>query len=158
MVRPTSAADKTLLEGGGGADIERAPRSAVHRLPSSLSRMAPARNPVLPRAVVNKITDDATPDVYVGSTTRGIERRMLEHIGTCLQGPTTSHPLYSLMRKWGCDRFHITTLDTFHDISRKDLCIEEGRWVMKIATLNTVVPGSMHAHWQNGTRYLMSMD
>ena len=119
--------------------------------------MPPVRNMIVPHGVIYKITNDATPDVYVGSTTRGVESRMREHIGTSHLRPS-SHPLYSLMRKWGSNRFQITALDTFHDISRPALLVEEGRWVLKIATLNSVVPGAMAEHRRNGTLYMMSMD
>ena len=117
----------------------------------------PHLNVVVPSAAIYKITNDATSDVYVGSTIRGVVRRMRDHVLESHRGPSP-HPLNSLMRKWGSGRFQVTTLETFRNISKPDLLIEEGRWVLKLATLNRIVPGKMSEHKRNGTLYLMSMD
>lgn len=62
-------------------------------------------------AYIYKITNDINDKVYVGKTEFSLEKRFREHCQDAIRRELEQRPLYSAMRKYGCDKFHISLIE-----------------------------------------------
>lgn len=62
-------------------------------------------------AFIYKITNDVNNKVYIGKTNYSIEKRFKEHCSDALKHRCEKRPLYSAMRKYGFEHFHIEQLE-----------------------------------------------
>ena len=62
-------------------------------------------------AYIYKITNDINGKVYVGKTEFSLEKRFMEHCRESERGRDVNRPLYSAMRKYGIDHFHIELIE-----------------------------------------------
>lgn len=60
---------------------------------------------------IYKISTTKTNKVYIGKTTKTIEKRFKEHINNALNNNTT-YKLSSAIRKYGVDTFKVELIDT----------------------------------------------
>jgi len=86
-------------------------------------------------AIRNYINDD----VYIGSTTQPLSKRMVEH-----RSRAKTHPdriLYKKMNELGSDQFYIELVKNYPCNNSEQLYKREGKYIRKLATLNQVVAG-----------------
>lgn len=62
-------------------------------------------------AYIYQITNDINNKVYIGKTEFSIEKRFKEHCHDAFRERMEKRPLYSAMRKYGIEHFHITLLE-----------------------------------------------
>lgn len=64
--------------------------------------------------IVYKIYNDVSDKLYIGITTKSLEQRWKWHLNKCRKGVTTH--LYSAMRKYGIEKFHIVQIDSANSL------------------------------------------
>ena len=62
-------------------------------------------------AYIYQITNDINGKVYIGKTERTVEERFKEHCKDAYRREYEKRPLYSAMRKYGIEHFHVETLE-----------------------------------------------
>ena len=62
-------------------------------------------------AYIYKITNDINGKIYVGKTEFSIEKRFKEHCKDALKETNEKRPLYSAMKKYGVEHFHIELVE-----------------------------------------------
>lgn len=62
-------------------------------------------------AYIYKIINDINEKVYVGKTQFSLEKRFQEHCRDCQKNFSEKRPLYSAMRKYGVEHFHIELIE-----------------------------------------------
>ena len=62
-------------------------------------------------AYIYQIVNDINQKIYVGKTEFSIEKRFKEHCQDAFKGRNEKRPLYSAMRKYGIEHFHIELIE-----------------------------------------------
>lgn len=62
-------------------------------------------------AYIYQITNDINNKIYIGKTEFSIEKRFKEHCSDAFRRRYEKRPLYSAMRKYGIEHFHIELLE-----------------------------------------------
>ena len=99
---------------------------------------------------IYKILNSETDDVYFGSTTQKLSKRMTNHRTQAKSGKT--HLLYQKMREIGDDKFYIELVEYFPCENLEQLNKREGEWIRASATLNEKVAGRTKQEYDNETR------
>lgn len=60
---------------------------------------------------IYKITNDINDKIYIGKTNNSIEKRFKEHCQDAFRDRNEKRPLYSAMRKYGIEKFHIELIE-----------------------------------------------
>lgn len=75
---------------------------------------------------IYKIVNDINDKVYIGKTEFSIEKRFKEHCHDCFCRDKEKRPLYSAMKKYGIEHFHIILIEeTDNPIEREIYWIEK---------------------------------
>ena len=88
---------------------------------------------------IYKILNNIDDEVYVGSTTQPLSKRIYQHRLASKHCP--QYKLYTHMNNLGVDGFYIEFIESYSCKSKEELCAKEGEWIRKIATLNKVISG-----------------
>ena len=79
-------------------------------------------------AYIYQITNDVNGKIYIGKTEFSIEKRFKEHCKDAFRPRNEKRPLYTAMRKYGINHFHIELLEeTENPEEREKFWIEEKR-------------------------------
>ena len=79
-------------------------------------------------AYIYMITNDINGKIYIGKTEFSIEKRFKEHCADALRERNEKRPLYSAMRKYGIEHFHIELIEeTDNPEEREVYWIEQKR-------------------------------
>lgn len=79
-------------------------------------------------AYIYQITNDINEKIYVGKTEFSIEKRFKEHCRDAFKERNEKRPLYSAMRKYGIEHFHIELIEeTDNPEEREVYWIEQKR-------------------------------
>lgn len=79
-------------------------------------------------AYIYQITNDINGKIYIGKTERSIEERFKEHCRDYLNRNFEKRPLYSAMKKYGVNHFHIELIEeTDNPEEREIFWIEQKR-------------------------------
>lgn len=97
-------------------------------------------------AYIYQIQNDVNDKIYIGKTEFSIEKRWKEHCKDCQNRKYENRPLYSAMRKYGIEHFHISLLEETDFPEER-----EQYWIDK---LNTYKYGYNATKGGDGTRYL----
>ena len=62
-------------------------------------------------AYIYQITNDVNGKIYIGKTERSIQERWREHCKDYLKRDHEKRPLYSAMKKYGIEHFHIEVIE-----------------------------------------------
>jgi group I intron endonuclease len=87
------------------------------------------------------IRNNIDGELYVGSSTQPLSKRMGEHRSMAKSGNYDSRQLYKHMRHLGCENFYIELHEKFPCNSREELCKREGEVIRLIGTLNNRMAG-----------------
>lgn len=80
-------------------------------------------------AIIYKITNDINGKMYVGKTLFDAEKRFQEHCADSKKRKMENRPLYSAMRKYGTEHFHMEIIEeTDNPVER------EKYWIEKLGT------------------------
>lgn len=79
-------------------------------------------------AYIYQITNDVNGKIYIGKTSFSIEKRFKEHCQDAFRRSCEKRPLYSAMRKYGIEHFHIEVIEeTDNPEEREIYWIEQKR-------------------------------
>ena len=91
---------------------------------------------------IYKILNSIDDEIYVGSTTASLSRRMGKHRSDhrCNE-KKQKYKIYTHMTKVGADNFYIELIEAYPCNSKEELDAKEGQWIRQIGTLNTIING-----------------
>ena len=95
---------------------------------------------------IYKILNSVDGEVYVGSTTEPLCKRMYKHRHDSTT--RTHYVLYQHMGKLGRDNFYIELIENYKCSSKEELLAKEGEWIRNIGTLNTKIAGRTKKQWE----------
>ena len=72
-------------------------------------------------AYIYQIVNDINGKVYVGKTERSIEERFKEHCKDCGRRGFEKRPLYSAMKKYGIEHFHVELLEETNSPEEREI-------------------------------------
>ena len=90
------------------------------------------------KAKIYKVLNSVDDEIYVGSTTQTLAKRMGKHRRNATQRNTK---LYQHMNDIGIDNFYIELIETYPCNSTDELHKKEGEWIRRMGTLNQIVAG-----------------
>ena len=91
------------------------------------------------------IRNTVNKDIYIGSTTQALSRRMVKHRSKAKSEEANHYKLYKLMNSIGVDTFYIEHLVDCPCQSLEHLRAEEGKWIRDMGTLNGRIAGRDHS-------------
>ena len=84
---------------------------------------------------IYKIINSITDDVYVGSTTQPLSKRIALHRNN-IKGYKKDRALYSKMNELGVDNFYIELIEECPCDNKEQLRAKEGHFIRQLGTLN----------------------
>ena len=72
-------------------------------------------------AYIYQITNDINGKIYIGKTEFSIEKRFKEHCNDAFKNRNEKRPLYSAMRKYGIEHFHIDLIEETNNPEEKEI-------------------------------------
>ena len=72
-------------------------------------------------AFIYKITNNINNKIYVGKTEYSIEKRFKEHCNDAFKERCEKRPLYSAMRKYGVENFHIELIEETNNPEEREI-------------------------------------
>ena len=82
------------------------------------------------------IKNDVNDDIYIGSTTQPLCKRMAKHRSSINAKKSENILFYQLMRELGTEAFRIELIEDFSCENREQLQAREGYYIKKLGTLN----------------------
>ena len=81
-------------------------------------------------------------DIYVGSTTQALSKRMDRHRSHArTDSKKSNYKLYQKMKEVGIEQFYIELIEKYECNSKEELFKKEGEWIRKMGTLNFQIAG-----------------
>ena len=80
-------------------------------------------------AYIYQITNDINEKIYIGKTESSIENRFREHCNDAFRERNEKRPLYSAIRKYGIEHFHIKLIEETNDPEER-----EKYWIEKLGS------------------------
>ena len=91
---------------------------------------------------IYKILNSMDDEVYVGSTTASLSRRMGKHRSDFHNTEyKQTYKIYKHMHKIGVDNFYIELIETYPCDSKEELGAREGQLIRQVGTLNKIISG-----------------
>ena len=87
------------------------------------------------------IKNSVSSDIYVGSTTQPLSKRMAKHRASLNCQKCWNYKLYQKMREIGKEHFYIELIEKYECNDVEELRKKEGEWIRSIGTLNGLVAG-----------------
>ena len=97
-------------------------------------------------AYIYQIINDINGKIYVGKTEFSIEKRFKEHCTDAFRERNEKRPLYSAMRKYGIEHFHIELIEETDNPEEREIY-----WIEQLGSFKT---GYNATQGGDGTRYL----
>ena len=90
-------------------------------------------------------------DIYVGSTTQALSKRMEKHRASMNCERRGKGLLYQKMREFGVENFYIDLLEKYACNDIEELRAKEGEWITKIGNLNMKLAGRTPEQYRKDT-------
>ena len=87
------------------------------------------------------IRNNITDDIYIGSTTQPLSKRMAWHRQDAKHKAKMHYMLYSKFNEIGIDNFYIELLENYPCETLEQLRKREGEFIREMATLNSLMAG-----------------
>ena len=100
---------------------------------------------------IYKVVNKLNSEIYVGSTTLDLEKRMIKHKCDAKQRPHLSK-FYTYMSELGIDDFDIELIEKCPCENKEELRKREGEIIQEMATLNQRIAGRTTAEYQKEYR------
>lgn len=69
---------------------------------------------------IYKITNNINEKIYIGQTSYSLDKRFKEHCKDAFRNQNEKRPLYSAMRKYGIENFHIELIEETDDLNERE--------------------------------------
>ena len=93
------------------------------------------------------IRNTVNDEVYVGSTTQRLSKRMAKHREDFKNEKYKSNKLYLQMKEHGNDNFYIELIEECPVENIEQLRKKEGEYIRQLGTLNTAIAGRKKPEW-----------
>jgi len=90
---------------------------------------------------IYKIVNDVNDEVYIGSTTQTLAKRFSVHKDDSKKESKKHYTFYQLMNEIGSENFCISLIKEYPCTTKTELCLEEGKYIREIGTLNQRIAG-----------------
>ena len=90
---------------------------------------------------IYKILNTIDDNVYVGSTTEPLCKRMWKHKWDVKNNRFITRPFYVKAKEYGFDNFYIELIENYPCECKEEVVAREGYWIRQIGTLNAIVAG-----------------
>ena len=97
-------------------------------------------------AYIYQIQNEVNGKLYVGKTEFSIEKRFKEHCNDAFKETSEKRPLYSAMRKYGIEHFHISLIEETDNPEER-----ENYWIEYLGTFKNGYNATMGG---DGTKYI----
>ena len=103
---------------------------------------------------IYKILNDINDEVYVGSTTQSLSKRMAKHRGdmNTKRSLKFKFKLYDLMRELGSEYFYVELIEEYPCDNVEQLRAREGVFIRQMATLNKRIEGRTKKEYTTDTK------
>ena len=98
------------------------------------------------------IRNNITDDIYVGSTTQPLSKRMAKHRQNATYINTNHRIFYSKVNEIGVENFYIELIENCPCESLEQLRKREGHYIRKMATLNQQIAGRTQKEYQEANK------
>ena len=96
---------------------------------------------------IYQILNNVNDDVYVGSTTQPLCKRLYKHKSNSKVLVECKAPLYELMREIGKYIFYIELIESYPCNNIEELRAREGYYIRERGSLNKLIAGRTHQEW-----------
>ena len=100
---------------------------------------------------IYKVINTVNSEIYVGSTTIDLDKRMIKHKCDAKQRPHLSK-FYTFMNETGIDNFEIELIEDYPCETQEELRKREGKIIKAMATLNQRIAGRTPAEYSKEYR------
>ena len=101
---------------------------------------------------IYKIYNTISDDIYIGSTTQALSRRMAEH-RINHKNKQLNTPIYEAFNKYGVKNFFIQLVEKYPCDDKEELHKKEGEYVRNLnPSLNSEVPGRSLKEWREDNK------
>ena len=100
---------------------------------------------------IYKVVNNLNSEIYVGSTTMDLDKRMIKHKCDAKQRPHLSK-FYTYMNDTGIDNFEIELIEDYPCETQEELRKREGKVIKAMATLNQRIAGRTPAEYNKEYR------
>ena len=97
------------------------------------------------------VKNDITDDIYIGSTTMALSKRMVKHRSHAKTKPDFL-PLTKFMNEIGIEHFYIELVEDYPCINKEHLNKREGELIRELGTLNKRVEQRTYNEWAKECR------
>ena len=98
------------------------------------------------------IRNTVDDDIYTGSTTQPLSKRMVGHRSDMKSERRRHYILYQKMNELGIENFYIELIEEFPCENKEQLTAKEGEYIRKMATLNHRIQGRTYQEWLDDTK------
>ena len=95
---------------------------------------------------IYKVLNSITDDVYVGSTTQPLSKRMAKH-RIDMKTYKKDRLLYTKMNELSADKFYIELIEQCPCDNKEQLRAREGHFIRQLGTLNALIAGRSKKEW-----------
>ena len=101
------------------------------------------------------IRNTITDDIYVGSTTQLLCKRMAKHRSDTQRDVKNNNRIYQKMNELGVENFYIELIEEYPCENNDQLRAREGHFIREMATLNGRIEGrDRKEHYQDNKEYI----
>ena len=101
---------------------------------------------------IYKILNDMNDEVYVGSTTQSLSKRMAKHRSMLGSKNKINYNIYRQMRELGKEHFYIELIEEYPCDNVEQLRAREGAFIRELGTLNTRIEGRTKKEYTADTK------
>ena len=98
------------------------------------------------------IRNNINDDVYVGSTTQPLSKRMAEHRSRVKNNTKSHYLFYQKMKELGIENFYIELVEECSCENLEQLRKKEGEYIRKMGTLNRIISGRTDREYQQDNK------
>ena len=101
---------------------------------------------------IYRIRNNINDDIYVGSTTQPLSKRMAKHRQNAKSENKMHYIFYSKVNEIGIENFYIELIEDYPCESLEQLRKREGHYIRKMGTLNHHIAGRTSKEWLEQNR------
>ena len=103
------------------------------------------------------IRNNVDDDIYIGSTTQALSKRMIKHRPKVESKEANHYKLYQKMKNIGVENFYVELVKDFPCETLEQLRAEEGKSIRQMGTLNFMVAGrDKKQHYEENKKAILT--